>query len=340
MSSPFTNWVKKFRVTYDSTDSGGVFKVFTAEGVVESTFTSKGLHAINLWDHPEAAFLLVNDAAFTFGDSPVKTVHNNNEGFTKKQVHQATLAHCIMGMIGAPTKREYQALAHLNLLQDCPFTNSNIVNAHKIFGPDLANIRGKKVCRQPEHVSMEIVNIPQQILENQSNVTLSADIMFVNGVLFLVLLSRNINLTTIEYVPHCTASKLGLLLHRIITIYARAGFTIQTILLDNKFDKVKDMSRTPSSTRLLLLNTLVTSNTEFVSSKSVVEDLCVPSPIPASHKSCSFIFSTMLSCGFIICRWAMVSLIDSALAKNESSVTNYTDWVYPSMTRVLHKSSS
>ena len=102
-----------------------------------------------------------------------------------------------MGMIGAPTKWEYQALVRLNLLQDCPITNYDIVNAHKIFGPDLANIKGKTVRRRPEHVSTEIINIPQQILENQSNVTLSADVMFVNGVPFLVSSSRNINLTTI-----------------------------------------------------------------------------------------------------------------------------------------------
>jgi hypothetical protein len=231
---------QKFKVTYDSTNRGGVFKVFTAEGVVEFKPTSKGLHALNLQDNPDAAFLLVNDSNLPFGDSPVKTVRNIYIGFTKKQVQQATLACRIMGMIGAPTKREYQGLVCLNLLQDCPITNSDMVNAHKIFGPDLANIRGKTVCCKPEYVSTEIVDIPQQILANQPNVTLSADVMFINCISFLVSSSRNINLTTIEHIPHRTASKLGLLLHRIITVYARAGFKIQTILMDNEFDKVKD----------------------------------------------------------------------------------------------------
>ena len=64
--------------------------------------------------------------------------------------------------------------------------------------------------------------------------------MFVNGVPFLVLSSRNINLTTIEHISHRTASKLGLLLHRTITVYTHAGFKIQTVLMDNEFDKVKD----------------------------------------------------------------------------------------------------
>ncbi len=144
-----------------------------------------------------------------------------------------------MGMIGAPTEREYQALVRLNLLKDCPISNADIVNANKIFGPDLANIRGKKVRRKPEHVNTEIVAIPREILEIQKSVTLVADVMLVNKVPFLISSSRNINLTTIEHVPHPTASKLALLLHRIIRVYARAGFRVQTILMDNEFEKVK-----------------------------------------------------------------------------------------------------
>ncbi len=51
---------QKFKVTYDSTNRGGVFKVFTSDGVVKFTPTSKGLHAINRRDNPEAAFLFLS----------------------------------------------------------------------------------------------------------------------------------------------------------------------------------------------------------------------------------------------------------------------------------------
>ncbi len=64
--------------------------------------------------------------------------------------------------------------------------------------------------------------------------------MFVNQVPILVSSSRNINLMTIEFIPRCSASKLGLLLQRIVAVYARAGFTVQTILMDNEFNKVVD----------------------------------------------------------------------------------------------------
>jgi len=136
---------QKFKVIYDSTDHGGVFRVFTQVGVVKFKPSPKGLHVLNLKDNPDAAFLLVNDADLAYGKSPVPTVHQNYEGFTKWQIQQATQDRCIMGMIGAPTECEFQSLVHLNLLKDCPITNNDIINAHKIFGPDLANIRGKMV---------------------------------------------------------------------------------------------------------------------------------------------------------------------------------------------------
>ena len=46
---------QKFKVTYDSEDHGGVFKVFTKAGVVEFKPTKKGLHALDITDNPEAA---------------------------------------------------------------------------------------------------------------------------------------------------------------------------------------------------------------------------------------------------------------------------------------------
>ena len=143
-------------------------------------------------------------------------------------------------MIGAPTEREYQSLVRNNLLNDCPVTNSDIVNAHTIFGPDLANLRGKMVRRKPKHVNTELVEIPQSLVDRQKNVTLVADVMFVNGVAFLVSSSRNIMLTTIEHAPDRKAPKLGYLLHRIMRTYARVGFNVHTILMDNEFKKIRD----------------------------------------------------------------------------------------------------
>jgi hypothetical protein len=64
--------------------------------------------------------------------------------------------------------------------------------------------------------------------------------MFINLMPFLVSASCNISLITIKHTPDQKASKLGYLLEHIIRVYVCAGFTVQTILMDNKFYKVKD----------------------------------------------------------------------------------------------------
>ena len=87
-----------------------------------------------------------------------------------------------MGMIASPSERDFQGLVRLNLLKDCPITNNDITNAYIIFGPDLANIRGKTVRKKPDHVRTDYVEIPQILFDVHSRVTLLADIMFVNGV--------------------------------------------------------------------------------------------------------------------------------------------------------------
>jgi hypothetical protein len=74
------------------------------------------------------------------------------------------------------------------MISNCPVTVNAVKNAHQIFGPDLAGIRGRTVRRPPESVTTDYV-----------------DIMFVNGVPFLVSVARGLNLVTTEFTPSRTA---------------------------------------------------------------------------------------------------------------------------------------
>ncbi len=142
----------------------------------------------------------------------MNTLHQICEGFTKKQVKNAQLARRLMGMVVRPSEHDFQALIRLNMLKDCPVTNNDILNAHTIFGPDLASIRGKTVRRKPTHVPTNYVDVPWNLIQLNQRATLLADVMFVNGVPFLVSAWRSINLITIENAPRRTASQLGHLL--------------------------------------------------------------------------------------------------------------------------------
>jgi hypothetical protein len=72
-------------------------------------------------------------------------------------------------------------------------------------------------------------------------VTLAADVIFVNGLPFLVTSSRGISLVTIEYLPSRTAKYLVHTLRRVFRVYGTGGYVIQTTFMDIEFEKLKPM---------------------------------------------------------------------------------------------------
>ncbi len=72
-------------------------------------------------------------------------------------------------------------------------------------------------------------------------ITLVADVMFVNGLPFLVTSSQGLSLVTIEHLISRTAKRLVHTLERVFRIYKIAGFVIQTALMDMEFEKLRTM---------------------------------------------------------------------------------------------------
>ena len=127
------------------------------------------------------------------------------------------------------------------LITNFPVTVHDVNNANRIFGPDLANLRGKTTRTKPERVRIEIVQIPKDFVQMHKYVTLVADVMFVNGLPFLVTSSRGLSLVTIEYLPSRTTKRLVHSLNRVCAIYATAGFVVPVAMMDMEFEKLKEL---------------------------------------------------------------------------------------------------
>jgi hypothetical protein len=171
----------------------------------------------------------------------VNTVQANFEGFTRNEVEKANEVQRLRGMIGNPTKREFARIVHEKCITNCPVTVHNINNANRIFGPDLANLRGKTTRTKPECMRVKIVQIPQDFVQLHKYVTLMADVMFVNGLPFLVTSSRGLSLVTIEYLPSRTVKRLVHTIQRVFRIYGTARFVVQVAMMDMQFEKLRDM---------------------------------------------------------------------------------------------------
>ena len=86
----------------------------------------------------------------------------------------------------------------------------------------------------------EYTSILRDFYERHTFVTLVVDVMFVNGIVFLVTLSQDLRLFTCEYVPTCPAKQISTSLTKIVQLYAHGGFIFCIVLMDTKFEKKKD----------------------------------------------------------------------------------------------------
>jgi hypothetical protein len=118
----------------------------------------------------------------------VQTMQENYKGYTKREVLKAKKGHQGQAMIGNPSKGDYRGLVSSNMISNCPIATTNITNAHAIFGPDLASVRGKSVRWTPAPVVADHVAVPRVVVERNKVVTMVADIFFVDGMPFLVTL--------------------------------------------------------------------------------------------------------------------------------------------------------
>ncbi len=221
----FTELEKLYQISYNTTGTGGEFVVHTPNGEVQFKRNGIGLPYISL-EGNDAAVCLLN------------TIQGNAEGYTKKEMKEAAEARRAISMVGGPTEQTFTHMIRHNIIADCPITPNAITRAHDIYGPGLIGIRGKTTRRKPKAVRNTIVTIPRKIIERNRHVWLAADVMFVDGLAFIVTVSRDIKFITAQYLPTRTSTDLAGSLRKTIQLYQRGGFRVQTLLLDGEFDKV------------------------------------------------------------------------------------------------------
>ena len=93
--------------------------------------------------------------------------------------------------------------------------------------------------RKPERVIPEYADISDDLIEENRLATLTDDVLFVNQIPFLITSARQIGLVTTECLPARTLKHIAYHITRFIRLYQCGGFKVQTILMDNEFNKVQ-----------------------------------------------------------------------------------------------------
>ena len=184
-----------------------------------------------------AGFLYLDMADPAYKDAVVmlQTVRANMKGLTSCDVKKSVLAQKAQVRVATHTEEGFIELVSKFTLTNCPVTPVDIDNARCVFGPDLPGIKSKKLQRKPARIEVEDALVTITIPDDYHcfvSVTLTADVMFVNGFPFLVTMSRRIRLLTVEHIPSRTAKQLGSSITKVVHFYAQGGFVINTVLMD------------------------------------------------------------------------------------------------------------
>ncbi len=147
-------------------------------------------------------------------------------------------------MIGNPSKKNYRNMVSSNMIANCPLSKSDVTNVRAIFGPDLASVQGKTVRHTPALVVAVYVAVPHLLVEANKVVTLAADVFFVEGSAFLLMVLCRMKFVTAEHVPTQAGTSLSKHLTWVLGVHGKAGFKVRTVLMDGDFKIIKPLMPT------------------------------------------------------------------------------------------------
>ena len=78
------------------------------------------------------------------------------------------------------------------MIKNCPVSEEDIQIAEKVFGKDIAALKGKSTRSKPIPVKTSVVPIPKALRQQHRRVELCADVMFIQNMPFLTTISWRI----------------------------------------------------------------------------------------------------------------------------------------------------
>ena len=169
----------------------------------------------------------------------VASVEENLTKYTQRDINKAIDARKFQVMFNNISTPKLLNIVDTNQVRGLPITREDVKRAETIYGPNVFALKGKTTNRKVDHVVAPITRIPKEILKDYKNITLCIDVMFVNGIKFLLTVSRNIDFVTAQYVPSKKYSGYIKPIEAVCNMYAKRGFSVTTILADAEFQHLE-----------------------------------------------------------------------------------------------------
>jgi hypothetical protein len=222
------NLIDHYRVTYDS-DVLMFFVHIELESNPNMEFKmhKSGLHYYD--PRKEHHLTLVN------------TVSENKTGFTKPQIKCAEIARNMYKTLSYPSMKDFKWVIQRNQIKYCPVTIQDIDVATKIWGKNIAALKGKTTRSRTHPVTRDYMKVPKELLKLHTEVFLTSDIFFVNKIPFFLTLIRRLCFTAVNHLADRTVPQTFKAFKEMYQYYLQHGFHIMTVHADGEFAPLKTL---------------------------------------------------------------------------------------------------
>jgi hypothetical protein len=130
-----------------------------------------------------------------------------------------------------------------NLIINCPITFDDVTHAERIYGKDVAFLKGKTTASVAnDHVpNQPPIVLPPDILENHGQVTLCCDIFYVLGLPFSLSVSRNVHFLSCCSIPNREKPVIRSCISSDVATYQERGFEVTNIHCDGEYNHIKPL---------------------------------------------------------------------------------------------------
>ena len=161
------------------------------------------------------------------------TVGELEERYNPTQIKRAREAKDLMRKMSYPSASVLCKLLRSGGVQNCDLTPEDVARSIKIYGPDLASLKGKTTGHPPGKV-------PPIIIQNlaQQDITLYGDIMFLDHDPYFITVSRPLNLTLINHMGgKRSASVMKKCFDSQYQLYRQRNFVVKHLYFDGEGPK-------------------------------------------------------------------------------------------------------
>ena len=218
---------QRYRVTYDSATDNCFHVHKDNQKILRFKEATRRLYYFDTADRDETGTMLIT------------TVENNKSKLSAYDYSQAEKARTLQRRIGRPAVKDFIRYVAMNLIPNCPVTIQDIKNAEFLWGPDIGCLKGKTTWSQPSAVRITGTDVPQQIMQQYRDVTLSVDVMKVAGIPFLMTISKHIKFGSAGKLDSMKNTHIITHFKAIIGAYVTRGFKVTLMLADNQFESMR-----------------------------------------------------------------------------------------------------